>query len=364
MARINRQSLPQQMAEVLEEDIHAQNWKEYLPGYRVLQDRYQVSKITCEKALQLLESKGFLYPAEPRKRRRICKQKISDNKPQKDGALLIIHDVSAGLDISTEKQLDACSKFWLERGTISRRMKADFAKNGDPFKLITRWCQETHASCILLVQPPTPWIDSAEDTGLPVFRFGGDDSLRNLSSSSGFNITSAFKFVLEHLYSKGHSKILIPWQRGIKFLRNEILLQMKLAVGSQLDDPAIEQLIPLVDHLTENDWHRYWPIVLSKLQPTAVILDQPLEAISLLTFCGKNKITIPDNLSVFVIDGMDPISWMTPQLAHLKFQEAIEVKHFIQWVRQGFLPGKKHRHPFKLIEGSSVADLREKRKTK
>jgi hypothetical protein len=355
VSSFQRKSLPQQLAAKLEGDIGAGRFKGVLPGYRIVQQRYEVSKVTCERAFKLLELAGIISPAEHGKQRAILKRPGADRLKADPGGLLIISDVSTASHPESIQQFEACSYFWKEEGGNVRHKTVDLLRQRNPAAMLATWLTGTDTAAILIEMPPTSWVDAAENTGLHVFRLGGDRATRtNRSTRSGFSTQSAYQAVFGYLRSMGHRRLLVPWNRASPG-RSWVLDALETAYHGILSRTEVQQAVPAVDHLSEGDWHNYWPVALAAARPSAVVLDRPHKAISLFCYCGRKEIKIPRDLSVFVVDGVSPIGWLTPPVAHLAIEDFAEVKHFVKWVQNGFMPKGIFTSSFKLVAGESVS---------
>ncbi len=358
MSQLDRISLPQQMALALKEDIGKGVWVDTLPGYRVLQDRYQISKVTCERALKLLEAEGVLAPPEPRKRRAISIRPTEKCTEQEVGTLLIVSDIGSNLFPDVKELLVDCAHFWTERGGHFRQQVVDMPGHLHPEKLLDSWIRGTDVTAIVLLIPPQSWVDAARDTGLHVFRFGGDmGSPPDIGTQVGYMVNSTYPVVFNYLRVKGHRRVLVPWKRTYCNWRSVVVDAFKKTYGDCLSDREIEKTFPVVDYLDVRDWHGYWAKALSVHKPTVVVLEKALEAVSLVCHCGAAGIAVPENLSIFVMDGVSPISWISPPIANLTFEPRYEIKQFIKWVQGGFVPRGSLECPFTLFKGESVAQL-------
>ncbi len=358
MSQLDRISLPQQMALALKEDIGKGVWVGTLPGYRILQDRYQVSKVTCERALKLLETEGILKPPEPRKRREISVRSAKKCTNRDLGTLLIVSDIGSNLFPDVKELLVDCAHFWSEQGGHIRQQVVDMPGHLHPEKLINSWIQGTDVVAIVLFLPSSTWVDAARDTGLHVFRFGGGlGNPPDLGTQVGYMVNSTYPAVFDYLRAKGHRRLLIPWKQTYCNWRPVVVDVFKKTYGDCLSEKEIENSIPLVDYLGVQDWHGYWAKALSVHKPTVVVLEKALEAVSLVCHCGAAGIAVPKNLSIFVMDGVSPISWISPPIANLTFEPRYEIKQFIKWVQGGFVPRGVLECPFTLDEGKSVAQL-------
>lgn len=353
MGGIKRQSLPQQLAQKIREDIQQGIWKGSLPGYRVLTEYYSVSKITCERAFKLLEVEKVIAPAVPRKQRQIIQL---ESKAQPGASvLLIICDIAHKTDPDVMRQINGVSAFWERRGGTSLVKEVDYLHGGKPEKLLKKWTAPVNVAAVYLYSAPRAWASAIEATGCPMFCAGGEGgSPSGESTHCGIDIAESFGAILRHLKNLGHHRILIPWKLNMTMLRSYVIDVFKSVYSDTLTDSQIENAVPINDFNTPEDWKDYWPKQLPAYEPSVVVLTKPMEAFSLVSYCAHMGIRIPKHLSVLVSDYSYEIEWITPKLTHIKVDEQVELGIFADWVRSGFVPRGKIRTPLQLMDGASL----------
>lgn len=356
MAKLNRKSLPQQVAEVMEEDIRSGALKESLPGYRLLQERYNVSKVTCERAIAILERRKVISKAEPRKRRSILLEQ--ETVQNGIGTLLVINDISESYVIETQEHVSQVSAFWRQKGGDVQVKPVDLTRTKSPSDLFERWTSSGAIGAIVMIMPPKEWVRAALATNLPVFRVGGWLGEGVVEGTViAYLASDVWSVVLSYLKSLGHERVLVPWKYSNNFVRKSVMDAYRASHSDCLTDEDFESLVPLVDHRNADDWHKCWSGLLSRTQPTAVAITKPLEAISLMLFCARAGIKIPSNLSVFLVNPSDLSEWITPRLTCMVEENRFSQDAFEKWVEGGFVNKGLLKVPKMLKEGESVKDL-------
>ena len=358
MPSIQFSPLRQQLADAIQQDLAKGTWKETLPGLRQLALRYGVSKRTCAEALKLLERAGKIPPAMPRSRRQLPALKHIKSGKRPLGQLLIICDLSERTRRTTDLFLAETTKFWTGRGGMVRTIEVDYTRRRSPAKLLKNWFEGESVECVILIRSTGPWAMSVDSLGIPVFMLGGirPKGTRHCTQV-GFHLREALGEVLAFLKNHGHSKILMPWPGASQRLHSNCI-EIFMNAFNGLSQKAAEAMVPAVDILSGKDWASFWSKALASKKPSCVIVGNGLEAVALVSFCATRGISIPQQISVFVLDGGELMEWFTPALAHLKMDDASEAKAFMQWVTNGYPDKGSIPTDYDLVPGASVAMLR------
>ncbi|GAA5496185.1 hypothetical protein Rhal01_02367 [Rubritalea halochordaticola] len=358
MAKLNKKSLPQQVADAMEQDIIKGVWKGTLPGYRILLARYEVSKVTCVRAISLLERKGLVSKAEPRKKRAILVTPEISQAMTDLGTLLIIVDISEAYIVESQENISVASHVWRERGGHVVVKEVDLTRNRAPNDLMKRWASENPVSAIFMIMPPREWVLAAYETEIPIFRIGGWLGEGDVKGTIlAYLATDVWGDTLAYLRSMGHERILVPWKFSNKFVWQGVLDAYRASHSDCLSLEEIEALVPLVDHRNAEDWHQCWSGLLTRTQPTAVAITKPLEAISLMMFCAKAGIKVPDHLSILLVNPSDLSLWISPRLTSMEEERHFSSGTFAKWVDGGLLDKGLISVPKILVEGESVKNL-------
>ena len=356
MQMIKHKLLRQELADVIIEDLRQGTWKTKLPGLRLLALRYGVSKRTCVEALKFVEREGLLEPSSARSKRAIRVDRVASGDSKAGcGQLLIISDLREKCNNTHHKLVDRAGRIWTERGGTVRHVEADYTRRCSAAKLRKDWFEGEKVDCVYMIAGPRSWIHAIDKMEVPVFLHGGKKTDTKNCSLAGYGLASALDSILAFLTSRGHRRLVLPWQRAYAGL--ELCIDSFVKGIPGVSKKQAVAMLPLVDLLNAEDYKRFWSGVLVTGEPTCVVLHNSWEAISLVSFCAGKGIRIPKDLSVFVIDGSELMEWFSLPLAHLSFDNNAEIKIFERWVKSGFPAGIRYDTGFKLVQGESVAKL-------
>lgn len=280
---------------------------------------------------------GAIAAAEAGHSRQII-QNSGHSVSTEQGTLLVICDIMSKINHESYSQLTESMNFWRERGGSTLIKEVDFTTSRNASALLASWVEVTNPRGILMMMPTKIWMEAARDTKIPYIQYGGiHDPTKNSGTMVAQSAGQVSTLIFHYLKSKGHSKILYPW-KSLASMTHDSVCKAYVQVFGVAAIP-VEQAIPLVEFHKPTDWGSYWARALSKVQPTVVILDQTLEAISLISFCGSAGIRIPRDLSVFVNDDGPSLEWLAPRPSHSHFGRDSPAARFKKWVREG-MPSK------------------------
>ena len=356
MSKIKHNLLRQDLADAIIADLRKGIWKNNLPGLRQLADRYGVSKRTCFEALRIVECEGFLEPAAERSKRKIKVDQVNAAPDLAEpGQLLIISDHREKCNNTHISLLNRAMRFWTERGGTVRHVEVDYTRSRSLKKLTKDWFEGETVDCVCMIAGPRSWVRLIDQVGVPVFLYGGNKTDTKHCSTAGYGLAGALDNIIAYLTSRGHRRILLPWQRA--YNGHQMCIDAFVRGVSGFADKQTADLLPIVDLVSAEDYSRYWASTLVSVQPTCVVLHNSLEAISLVSFCASKGVRIPRDLSVFVMDGSELMEWFVPQLSHLCFDNNADIKLFERWVKKGFPAGMTYDTGFKLVPGATVATI-------
>ncbi|BDS07047.1 hypothetical protein NT6N_20870 [Oceaniferula spumae] len=358
---LGRKSLPVQLAERLEKDIHEGVWTDTLPGYRTLSAHYQVSEGTSKRAIQLLEQQGVIGPPEQGKNRKISRKARSSVEKMR---LLIITDATFPLDKFDEKLLNDISVFWLHRGKSSAdvdRVSGDLARYQHPAKLLSQWVHQHSATHLLFYGPPAPWIKAVIELGLPCYYLGGELGYAEFKnrvfpgSSQSWDLT--LRDLLQRLRGMGHKHLLIPFDYGKRGFQKSVQATLYEIYQDRLSRAACEASVPVFQDFSPDSWQRNWEKEFMLRRPTCVVASNSFTVLSLYVFCARNNIKLGKDLSLICMQSDDILDWHDPRPTYLEYPYAKSLQDFKSWVRRGF-PQRAHTY-VKMVwnEGDTLTSI-------
>ena len=364
MAELDRRLLPERLAETLEQEITGGVWKERLPGYRVLCQRYGVSRPTCEDALRILEKRGLLAPPEPRRTRRIIAQQVEGDWARSRHLLVVTDRMHCNGEVYRQV-IDPIVSSWITQKGKTSSVEADFGRSKRPDSLLGRWIGDAGADVLLLHMPSRFWLQAAKRSGLPCFSIGGDTvEFRDWIAGSGFALFRFLGALLNDAFQMGHRRILIPFSGmlGEPAFRDTLLSEVKEILKEYGIDDELTLSVEAPQASIPSDWHAWWPNILVRMKPSLVILRDISEAFSFHSFCLKNRIRMPEDISMVSVHDSPIMGWLDPPPTRYAFPHAKEVRHFQAWVRREFPTGYWKNFSSEFVGGETLGPGRGSRK--
>lgn len=341
MERPLRTSLAEQTADILRREILRGHWGVRMPGYRVLVERLGIGRPTVEVALKTLTEEGILLEPDKRHRRLIN----PDLKAKRLGRSVTDEPLAA-----VRIRVLASHSLFGGASTIQRIFGAfhDQLRPNWEFELI-----QTHAfnlkspdrtlDRIHLNHPDSLWILSgapypvcrwAVDRGLKMICVGGKRG--DLTTTSlVIRVTEIATDAVARFIALGHRRIVLPLVGFPEISRDRIQAALEPIFAAAnipftpaynlpwSEDDSVEVLWETLESL-----FRFTP-------PTAIISRHFMQYMTLVSFCAKRGIAIPDQLSAVVI-GDDPVfPWMRPTPSYYDFSIDRFAKTLVKWVSTG-----------------------------
>ena len=186
---------------------------------------------------------------------------------------------------------------------------------------------------ILLVSPSSAvekWADEAE---VPCFRVGGT-SLGAVLYAGGGGLVCESRLCGRGADSRarGHRQLLIPIVSGKVALRRHALEMSAAGWARTVPRIELEAMFP-----EQGDWlpdvlKAFWPKQLARTKPTAVIVKESNEFLSLWSYCRKQGIRIPQDLSVIQLAGDPSCLWIDPVPDRFEFPDGELCRAVIHWL--------------------------------
>jgi len=321
----------QQVANALRSLIENGEWQQQLPGYRTLEQRLQVHRKVVERALSLLETEGLIAPAEPGKRRKIC------NRAGEPAA-----SASRRLLMVGPKPIHACSP--THRAVLLEVLQQAEKRGWDthfhhfdfdfPRRAVNAMKQivADHRPTRLVLSSPTSALGKwAETAPVPCFLMGGA-----FLSCSGAGVAVSFSDMVcaaaKRLWNLGHRRLLIPIVSGKAEIRDHVLRDSAAGWARDIPRVQLEAMFPEQGELLPDVLRGFWPKQFARLKPTAVVVKESNELLSLLSYCNRHAIAIPGQLSVILISGDKACLWIDPSPDRFEFPVEGLCREVMHWL--------------------------------
>lgn len=347
---LERRSLPLRLADLIEAEIKAGEWKDSLAGHRTLMKRYSVSATTTLSAIDLLEARGLISTGEQGKRRMILARPGVHEKPPSDLLIIDSSGTQSGEDLL---QIQAYREAWEEsRGTV-HDIRFDFPRYRRPGSLLKEAVTNHKADAILLHVPPSAWVEAAAKLR-PVFLSGGEWRGHQVTGAA-YNLQTVVTSWVEKLRNLGHTRIMVPHDFTGPGIELAIRTGVAQGLGIREDSSELEDLCPMISERLPDAWGHCWKRSFAAVRPTAIILTDDIHYLSLCGYCFRHGIRIPHDLSVVCLESTEHLEWSQPVPTRMRFPIEAAARFFKSWIRGGCRPMGMKYFELELIEAGTVA---------
>lgn len=354
---LKRTTLAEQLADQLELAVSEGAWKARLPGARMLAAQYKIHRDTVEVALALLESRGILAPAEPRRSRRILTNvKRQERSSQSKKRLLVIHSGLEYMDRDDFTLLLGMEDVWKERGGNTVWHKVDYLVQRSPEGRLADLIQKHSADALLIYNSPVAWNVAAIKL-LPSYFCGGGRPGMESVSHAAYDSYDQLKKILMRLVEFGHSRILVPTLKQNDAFTQAVEQALKDALPAPPEQGTYQDLCPGCPDVLPDVCYEYWKREFSRVRPTAVVVFSSKFLLSLYSYCLHNHLSIPGQISIVFMGYDRQLEWLNPVPTMMRFPANLAIKHFEQWVNKGLVPIGSKFFDLETMDGKSVAAL-------
>lgn len=199
---LNRQSVSEQAAVVLREDLIKRRWTTYLPGRDMLAKELGVHGSTIERALEQLENEGLLQSQGVGKRRLIT---VPDHLKQRGMHVVIV--LYEREDTLNNYILDLQYRLYVAGHTFSFAPKTLRELGFDPKKIETM-IRKHPAEAYIVQSAPRHVLEFLAETSFPVFALFGKMAGLPIPGT-GTDWLEALSKAIEKLHTNGHRRIVL-----------------------------------------------------------------------------------------------------------------------------------------------------------
>ncbi|MGJ8655223.1 MAG: GntR family transcriptional regulator [Akkermansiaceae bacterium] len=356
MSELKRKSLTEQLVQAISRDIAAGVWTKQLPGYRVLAQRYNVSRTTCEKALRSLVANKLISQAEPGKMRAILRGVAKKQHWAKQNLLIIIDSRHPPTPLDKEMLLQI-EDHWKEEGGTVSYVESDLSRAQKPSYQLKNWVNKFNPNCLLFETIPKQWIKPTENMGLPCYATGGSVRQNNgILSGTGFAIVRCIDNLLNEALKLGHRRIQLVLARATREqdMRKSIQRVTEPTLSKDWGGEEIDFSIKIPDLCNPSDWYNWWETMLRIERPTLVLTDSVFQAICLHNICLSAGVQIPTDISMVVMEDAEFLEWLNPIPTRYRTPKNEAFRHFREWMSNGFPEGSHKFLGAELIAGQTL----------
>lgn len=352
----------EQVAQVLRGLIESGEWSGQLPGYRKLERRLHVNRVTIERALDRLESEHLVGSAQQGKRRVILNSSPRQESGMRHQTLLVVGP-RALIDFTPTQRAILTGTLQLAESEGWKPIY-EYFDFGFPRKAVTqikRLVADYRPTRIILMLPGVSLAHwAATKSPIPCFSLGGEvTEVRDRLDGAAVSFNQIVCDAGALLRAQGHRRILIPMVSGKVLFRDKVI--QASAESWAADIPIVELKAMFAE---QGDWlpdvlKGFWPKAFARLGPTAVIVKENHEYLSLLSYCHRKGIRIPKDLSVIQLSSDPGCAWLDPIPDRFEFPVEKICRRALHWLQQ--TPHKPHGFesvPAIYLRGGTVAIAR------
>lgn len=343
-------SLVDQVATKLREELLKGRWVEVVPGRESLAQEWKVSGKTIEAAMHVLEKEGLLVAQGPGRRRRIAvSQWQASNRELRIGILtgeagILSRDFHVELRHELQKAghtVIYAPKHMLELGMNVKRI-ASMVQSVE----VDAWIVNAGSREVL------QWFSQQE---LPVFALFG--RRRGLDiAGAGPQVIPALRSMVEELAKLGHRRIVFlvrKRHRGPE-LSAHTKAYMEELIAAGIEASAFN--LPDWDESPEGI-HKSLMSLFRLTPPTALILDEPALYFAASQFLMNHGIRVPQDVSLACTDYDPHFAWCKPSVAQITWNSSLVTKRVLRWTNH-LAQGQRDRHltffKTKFIRGETI----------
>jgi len=354
MKRPSRKTLPEEVAEILANEIRDNRWGGVLPGYRSLGELLGVGRRAIQGALEILTTDRILLPANGTRARQINPDYRRTHSPDK--RIRIVAPVEreeldfVNRSIITEFQLSLGREWNFEH----RKTRAYHLKH--PGKVLDQLVDRNPNCRWVFLSPTYVMARWAERSSLDIICLGGDvigTSMRTLSVSASEIIATH----TEQLLDLGHKRICIPFRPSSP----EGTAKLNQRLSSLFTEHGVPfnhlYNLPTVRTSRSEGFWRLLEKLFASTPPTAIVATSVKWYLLIISYCQEKGINIPGDISL-ALQMDDPlVDWIRPKPPTIEFPIRRFVSKLDLWAARGpeaIPPGVTMLKP-KFKNGQSIA---------
>lgn len=326
MPYIRFNSLAEQVAATLREELLKGRWTELMPGRERLAREWQVSGKTIEAALKTLEQEGLLENQGACKRRRITLTESTSPKRELRVGILVgeagILSRNFHIEIRQELQKAGHSIIYAPKGMLELGMNVSRIARMVQAMKVDAWIVNAGSREVL------EWF-SKQVT--PVYALFG--RRRGLGiAGTGPRVIPSLIAIVRRMAELGHRRIVFLVRQ--RHRKPEPSAHCRAYLG-ELRSMGIE---PSAYHLP--DWEEsvdgLEQCLRSSFQltpPTALIADEPALYFAIAQHLLHQGIRVPQDVSLACADHDPHFSWCKPSVAHITWNSSLVASRVLSWAR-------------------------------
>lgn len=337
--KLSKPSVVDLCAERIVETIHSGEWEELIPPIRVLCGTLGVNPATLNTALKKLVEKGVLEHRGDRKRYGIA-DKTKKTKPAggialpSKCALFITHQPTSQISDIARDILFEVERLLHAQGWTVVYDHFDFLHSRKPRKTWDVRLLARKPDCIVANLGQAVLAEWAATHKLPIFFIGGDSSEPLQTPMVAVSSAAMLRRALTELIALGHRRIFTPLCDRSPGYMDVIAGAYRDAFKKAGIDYYPQLHTPTSNYSSSESLQRMGERTLKVFKPTAFVVLDWKEFITLFGMCARHGIRIPQDISACVLEPGPLSEWFIPSVAHFKFPDHAMGRRVARWINE------------------------------
>ena len=349
MEPFTQQSTISQLTTHLRGQIVSGQLRDTMPGVGQMVRELGVGTETVIAAIANLEREGFVVSQGAGRRR-----KIVNALPQRRGGLrveILLYEESGSredymLELRHHLQKAGHSVSFSSKSLLDLGMEVE---------RVTRFVGKSPADAWVVVAGSKPVLEWFVAQPTPAFAMFGRQASVNMGSVAGLKFP-AFAESLRLLVDLGHRRIVMMVREERRKPEPGTLERNYLAELKALGITAGLYNLPDWDN-RPGSFQECLVSLFRHTPPSALILDEPALFFAAQQFLTRQRLSVPDDVSIMALDDHPAFEWFEPKVSHLRTDPAKWVSLVMDWVEK-VARGTNGRHhalvKAKFIEGGTI----------
>ena len=344
-------------AEALRGELCAGQWRERVPGTRVLAARLGLSAPTVAAALDLLVAEGLLVAGGPRRAYRVAGE-LGQDAGRRMGSggrdvLILTHEEFPQLVESTRRLLEMLSRRLAERDWRVRHEVVDFLHVKRPQSSWDRRIPVEEGTKVVAVYGRNALAEWATRREVPILFLGGDGGEFPVPKVAVSSARMAEE-VMASLTRLGHRRIVLPLCDRAESFKASLRKVTQATVERAGDSYVAGYHNPESDYMAPDVTMRILESLFARRPPTALVFLDWKEVVTAMCFLAERGLRVPRDISLAVLSDSVTAEWFYPKLCRFRFPQHRILAEVVKWLEGKPGSEKGARLSGFFIEGDSI----------
>lgn len=345
------QSPAEQVAAHLREEILRGRWVEEMPGVAHLQNELGVNHVTINAALRLLEQQDLLISRGRRRRRAINRTDLS--RDRSTVRIRLLH-------YDQEDRFHPCNLAILahlhESGFEAKFTRKSLHEDlGMNLSRVEKFVSNHDADVWIISggsQEILTWFAERNKPAIAVFGSFYEVPIAGI----GVRKSQCLVSLINDLTELNHQRIVLLSHRQRLTPKPAVFERIFLKTMASYGIQTGTYNLPIWEP-SNSGLQRCLDELFQHTPPTALIVDEAKHLIATYSYLCRNRIRVPEDLSLICADPDPSFTWCTPQISHMQWSKINLVNRVVRWtvqVANGRVDKKQILINAKLVKGSSI----------